>query len=114
MTALTTYLRRKAYGDKSWGATTSEEFDLDGKVARLTLSTSKNDRGELTTSASIGFVSAPGIVTTTIFRDYFKWLERTKVRCTEKAVSEQQARNVAQWAVIKGAVLDFYAAKAAA
>lgn len=114
MTAPTTYLRRKAYGDKSWGAKTVEEFELNGKIAQLTVSTTKNDRGELTTSASIGFVSAPGVVTTAIFSDYFKWLERNKVRCTEKAVSEQQARNVAQWAMLKGAVVDFYAAKAAA
>jgi len=109
-----TYLSRKAYGDKSWIAKTGEVFDLNGRKAQLTVSTTKNDRGELTTSACIGFVTAPGVVTTAIFSDYFKWLERKATRCTEKAVSEQQARNVANWAQLKDAVINFYAAKAAA
>ena len=114
MNAPTTYMRRKIYGDKSWTAKTVEEFDLDGRTAQLTVSTTKNDRGELTTSASIGFVTGPGVVTTAIFSDYFKWLERKATRCTEKAVSEQQARNVANWAQLKSNVIDCYAAKAAA
>ena len=111
MTAPTTYMRRKAYGDKSWTAKTAEEFELNGRTAQLVVSTTKNDNGVLTTSASIGFVTGPGIVTTAIFSDYFAWIERTKTRCTEKAVSEQQARAVANWPIIKAAAFDFYASK---
>ena len=106
-----TYLRRKQYGDKSWTARTAESFELNGRTAQLEVSTCKNDRGELTTTASIGFVSAPGIVTTAIFSDYFKWLDRKKVRCTDKNVSEQQARWVDQWAGIKADAINFYANK---
>jgi hypothetical protein len=108
-----TYLSRKAYGDKSWIAKTGEVFDLNGRKAQLLVSTSKNDRGELVTSATIGFVNDFGGVTTAIFSDYFEWLERKATRCTEKAVSEQQARNVANWAQLKDDVFAFYAAKAA-
>jgi hypothetical protein len=111
MTALTTYMRRKAYGDKSWTAKTTEEFELNGRTAQLVVSTTKNDNGVLTTSASVGFVTGPGIVTTAIFSDYFAWIERTKTRCTEKAVSEQQARAVANWPIMKAAVIDFYSSK---
>jgi len=111
MTALTTYMRRKAYGDKSWTAKTTEEFELNGRTAQLVVSTTKNDNGVLTTSASVGFVTGPGIVTTEIFGDYFAWIERTKTRCTEKAVSEQQARAVANWPIMKAAVIDFYSSK---
>lgn len=114
MTAPTTYLRRKVYGDKSWVAKTTEEFDLDGRIAQLTVSTWKDDRRRLVTMASVGFVSGPGVVTTAIFSDFSAWLDSSEVRCTEKAISEQQARNVAQWGALKGKVLDFYAAKAAA
>jgi hypothetical protein len=109
-----TYLRRKIYGDKSWVAKTGETFELNGRQAQLLVTTSKNDRGQLTTSACIGFINDTGGVTTAIFSDYFKWLERTTTRCTEKAVSAQQARNVANWAQLKADVFAFYAAKAAA
>jgi hypothetical protein len=108
MTQPTTYLRRKAYGDKSWGAKTCESFEINGKLAQLDVSTWKNDRGQLVTFASIGFITGPGIVTTAIFQDFSKRLEVTKARCTEKAVAEQQARYVDQWSVIKGAALAYY------
>jgi hypothetical protein len=111
MTAPTTYLRRTPYGDKSWTANTYEEFEINGRTAQLRVCTSKPGAGTLTTSASVGFVSQPGIVTTAIFSDYFAWIERTKTRCTEKAVSEQQARAVANWPILKAAVIDFYASK---
>lgn len=106
---LTTYLRRKTYGDKTWTAKTRESFELNGRLAQLEVSTSKSDRGQLVTFASIGFINSPGIVTTTIFQDFNKRLEVTASRCTEKTVSEQQARWVAQWAAIKEAVFNFYA-----
>ena len=108
MTTPTTYLRRKSYGDKSWGAKTTEVFDLNGRNAQLEISTFKNDRGQLVTTAGIGFVNG-NIVTTVIFGDFFRRIEVSTVRCTEKAVSEQQARAVAQWPAIKAAAIDFYA-----
>lgn len=111
MATPTTYLRRKSYGDKSWTATTCEEFELNGRTAQLSVRTSKDDRGCLTTSASIGFVSQPGIVTTAIFSDFYRRIETTATRCTEKAVSEQQARAVATWDALKMDVFSFYAAK---
>lgn len=114
MTAPTTYLRRKIYGDKSWVAKTTEEFDLDGRIAQLAVSTWKDDSKRMVTLASVGFVTGQNIVTTAIFSDYSKWLARTSGRCTEKAISEQQAKAVAQWDAIKSEVLAFYAAKAAA
>jgi len=113
MNAPQTYLRRKQYGDKSWKANSIEDFDLNGRTARLDVSTFKNDRGQLVTSASIGFVSGQ-MVTTAIFSDFYRTLEVSKVRCTEKAVSEQQARAVAQWDDLKADVLAYYAAKQAA
>ena len=111
MNAPTTYLRRKPYGDKSWTANTCEEFEINGRTAQLRICTSKPGAGTLTTSASVGFVTSPGIVTTAVFSDYFAWIERTKTRCTEKTVSDQQARAVANWPIIKAAALDFYASK---
>lgn len=108
MTTLTTYLRRKSYGDKSWGAKTTENFEINGRTAQLEVFTYKGERGLLVTCASIGFVKGE-IVTTTIFADYFRRFETCAVRCTEKAVSEQQARTVAKWDDIKAAVLAFYA-----
>jgi hypothetical protein len=108
-----TYLRRKSYGDKSWTAKSYEDFELNGRTARLDVSTWKNDRGQLITMANIGFVNGQ-VVTTAIFSDFSARLEVSQVRCTEKAVSEQQARAVARWAEIKQNVLDFYAAKQAA
>jgi hypothetical protein len=113
MNAPQTYLRRKQYGDKSWKANSIEDFDLNGRLARLDVSTFKNDRGQLVTSASIGFVNGQ-VVTTAIFSDFYRTLEVSKVRCTEKAVSEQQARAVAQWDSLKSDVLAYYAAKQAA
>jgi hypothetical protein len=109
MTTPNTYLRRKSYGDKSWGAKTTEAFDLNGRNAQLEISTFKNDRGQLVTTAGIGFVNG-NVVTTAIFSDFFRRIEVNTVRCTEKAVSEQQARAVAQWPAIKAAAIDFYAA----
>lgn len=106
---LTTYLNRKTYGDKTWTARTREIFELKGKKAQLEVSTSKNDRGQLVTFASIGFINSPGIVTTTIFQDFNERLEVSAARCTEKAVSEQQARWVARWPELKDMVFEFYA-----
>lgn len=114
MTQPTTYLRRKAYGDKSWGAKTRESFEINGKLAQLELATWKNDRGQLVTFASVGFITGPGIVTTAIFQDFSKRLEVTKARCTEKAVSEQHARYVDQWDMIKAMVFHYYGMTVAA
>ena len=111
MNAPQTYLRRKSYGDKSWTATTTEEFALNGRTAQLSVWTSKDDRGRLTTSASVGFVTDRNTVTTAIFSDFYRRIEATTARCTEKAVSEQQARAVAGWDALKADVAAFYAAK---
>lgn len=111
MSTPTTYLRRKAYGDKSWTATTTEEFTLNGRTAQLSVRTSKDDSGRLTTSASVGFVSGPGIVTTAIFSDFYRRLETNSARCTEKNISEQQARAVGLWTALKMDVYAFYATK---
>lgn len=114
MSALQTYLRRKTYGDKSWTAKTGELFDLNGRKAQLLMTTSKNDYGQLVTSASISFITAPGITTFAVFSDFYIRLASVKTRCTEKAVAEQQAEWVAQWNVIRQSALDFYAQKEAA
>ena len=110
-----TFIRRERWGNKSWTAETKETFDLNGRTARLSITTSKNSAGDLATYTSIGFITEPGIVTTTIFADYFKVLEiGKKVRCTDKNVEAQQARAVARWAEIKQDVFAFYALKEAA
>lgn len=114
MSALQTYLRRKTYGDKSWTAKTAEELEIDGRKAQLLVSTYKNDYGTLVTQASVSFITAPGILTFAVFSDFSARLAAVKTRCTEKAVSEQQARFVANWASLKQTVIDFYAEKAAA
>jgi hypothetical protein len=108
MTTPQTYLRRKTYGDKSWTAKTVETFELNGRMAQLDVSTGKTDSGKIVTSASIGFIKGD-IVTTAIFSDFFVRLEVSSVRCTEKAVSEQQARAVARWDEIKEKVFKYYA-----
>lgn len=108
-----TYLRRKTYGDKSWTAKSYEDFELNGRTARLEIGTWKNDSGKLVTMASVGFVKGD-IVTTAIFIDFSARLEVSQARCTEKAISEQQTRAVARWNEIKQNVLDFYSAKQAA
>lgn len=112
MTSPTTYLRRKSYGDKSWGAKTAEIFELNGRTAQLEVSTFKN-YSQIVTFASVGFVEGD-TVTTAIFSDFSRRLQVVKVRCTEKAISEQQARSVAQWADLKDEVAAYYAAKQAA
>ena len=110
-----TLIRRERWGNKSWTAETKETFDLNGRTARLSITTSKNSSGDLSTYASIGFINQPGIVTFAIFADYFKVLEiGKKVRCTDKNVDAQQARGVARWAEIKQDVFAFYALKEAA
>jgi len=114
MSALQTYLRRKTYGDKSWTAKTYEELEIDGRKAELMVSTYKNDSGILVTQASVSFITAPGIRTFAVFSDFSARLAAVRVRCTEKAVSEQQAKFVANWASIKQSVMAFYAEKAAA
>jgi hypothetical protein len=104
-----TFLRRERWGNKSWRAETIEQFELDGRTARLEITTSKNSSGDLATYASVGFVNQPGIVTTAVFSDYFKVLEiGKKVRCTDKNVEAQQARAVARWDEIKERVFEFY------
>lgn len=108
-----TYIRRKSYGDKSWGAKSFEDFELNNRTARLEVSTYKNDRGQLVTLASIGFVKGE-IVTFTVFSDWSRRLESRVARCTDKAVSEQQARAVAQWGQLKQEVVEFYAQRQAA
>jgi hypothetical protein len=113
MSALQTYLRRKQYGDKSWKANTVEDFVINDRLARLDVSTFKNENGQLVTAASIGFIKGE-VVTTAIFSDFYRRIEVSKVRCTEKAVSEQQARAVAQWDSLKSDVLAYYSAKQAA
>lgn len=113
MNAPQTFIRRKQYGDKSWKANTFQDFELNGRTARLDIGTFKNDRGQLVTSASIGFVNGD-VVTTALFSDFYRTLEVSQVRCTEKAVSEQQARAVARFDDIKNAVFEYYAAKQAA
>lgn len=113
MNAPQTFIRRKQYGDKSWKANTCQEFELNGRVAQLDIGTFKNDRGQIVTSASVGFVDG-NVVTTRIFGDFYRTLEVSKVRCTEKAVSDQQARAVANFEAIKADVLEFYSVKQAA
>jgi len=114
MSELKTFLRRKTYGDKSWVAKTYEQLDIDGRKAELMVSTYKNDSGTLVTQASVSFITAPGIRTFAVFSDFSARLAAVKTRCTEKAVSEQQALYVARWASIKQDVMAFYAKKEAA
>lgn len=106
-----TYIKRKPYGDRSWGATTAEEFDLNGRTAQLKITTYKNSGGDLVTYADIGFITGSGCTTHMLCQDYSARLARTGARCTEKAVSQQQAQFVANWALVKQNAINFYEGK---
>jgi hypothetical protein len=100
---------RKNYGGKSFQATSKQYIDINGKEAVITMSTDKSEGRGLMTCVSVGFITAPGIVTTKIYGDFFKRLEINKVRCTEKAVREQHCRHITGWNQILEAITRFYA-----
>lgn len=101
-------VRRKYYGDKSWTAKSFESFTLNGKLARLEVETSKASDGRLSTSASVGFVTDSGSVITALYSDFYKLLDVSKTRCTEKAVFDQQSKAVANWGALKLEVINYY------
>jgi|TARA_R110000868_G_scaffold90159_1_gene250564 hypothetical protein len=105
---------RKNYGDKSFQASSKQYIDINGKKAVITMSTSKSEGRGLMTCVSVGFITAPGIVTTMIYGDFFKRIETNKVRCTEKAVREQHSRNVTDWGQVLEAIQAFYLERKAA
>ena len=94
---------------KHWQAKSTEAVTINGKQAHIDLHTSKGDRG-LTTTLSVCWPSDEGLtITHGVFKDYFKCLERSDVRCTSQNVERQHSK----WKSkdLKQDVLDFYADK---
>lgn len=112
-TELLTRISRKAWGDKSWQAKTSERFEIHGVLAQLDLETSKNDDGTISTTASIGWPKGGGVTHRLSFGrpggDFYRTIAKEKTRCTEKAVTAQHDQAKAVWNTIKALAFDFYA-----
>lgn len=110
---LQTYIRRKAWGDKSWKATTCERFEIHGVLAQLEVETSKNDDGTISTTASVGWPKNGGVTHRLSFGrpggDFYRTITKEKTRCTEKAVTAQHEQAKAVWGTIKALALEFYA-----
>ena len=99
--------------DLNWSPRRLKDKGDSEKTARLTISTSKDLHGLLSTSVSVTWV-ADRFETFMIFGDFMIRPLREKVRCTEKAVREQHERALAQIEEYKERAREFYAAKARA
>lgn len=109
---LHTYIGRKAFGDKSWKARTTEYFEIHGVNAQLEVETSKNDDGTISTTASVGWPKDGGVTHRLSFGrpggDFYRTIAKEKTRCTEKAVTAQHEQAKAVWNTIKALALEFY------
>lgn len=110
MNAPTTFIRKDVFG--KWVAKT--KLPLAGE-RQLTISTSKDSRGALTTYASVAIVKRDGaalIETFEVYGDYMKTVYVTSPkRVTQKTVEEQQDKALADLPYILENVKAFYATK---
>lgn len=111
MNAPITNIRKDVFG--KWVAKT--KLQLAGE-RQLTISTSKDTRGNLTTYASVAIVKRDGgalIETFEVYGDYMKTVRKTSPKvCTQKAVTVQQEAALAEdLQIVLDDVKAFYAAK---
>lgn len=111
MNAPITNIRKDAFG--KWVART--KLPLAGD-RQLTISTSKDIRGNLATYASVAIVKREGgavIETFEVYGDYMKTVRKTSPKvCTQKAVTVQQDAALAEdLQIVLDDVKAFYAAK---
>lgn len=111
MNAPITNIRKDVFG--KWVAKT--KLPLAGE-RQLTISTSKDTRGNLTTYASVAIVKRDGgalIETFEVYGDYMKTVRKSSPKvCTQKAVTVQQEAALAQdLQIVLDDVKAFYAAK---
>lgn len=98
-----------------WTATTNLDMPEAGERRFMQVRTSKRHDGSLTTTASVnqrnedgsGYIHA-------VFLDFYKTVATEKVRCTEKAVTEQHAKVLEQIEQIKQRAADHYGEAVAA
>jgi hypothetical protein len=104
-------------------AKSTAELTIDGKRAQLSIETSKTNypKGDITTTATIGWISADGRGVTHALGlgrgfagDFYVTVERTTARATEKAISTLHNKALDRYDDIVAQALAYYVAKAAA
>ncbi len=104
-------------------AKSTAELTIDGKRAQLSIETSKTNypKGDITTTATIGWISADGRGVTHALGlgrayagDFYVTVERTTARATEKAITTLHNKALDQYDTIVERALAYYEAKAAA
>lgn len=76
----------------------------------LSLTTSKRSDGKISTIASVA-KRENGFLTFALYQDYWKTINISEAKATEKAVSSLHAQALADLETIKADVLGFYEAK---
>jgi hypothetical protein len=121
MTRPSTRIFKRAYDGLT--AKSTAELTIDGKLAQLSIETSKTNypKGEIITTATIGWISADGIGVVHALGlgrgyagDFYVTVERTTARATEKAISTLHNKALDRYDAIVAQALAYYVAKAAA
>jgi hypothetical protein len=90
------------------------QLTIDGKRAQLSIETSKTNypRGDITTKATIGWISEDNIgVSHALYSDFYKIVERTTARATEKSISTLHAKALERYDSIVVDAMAYYAAR---
>lgn len=104
---------RELYSPHPWQGKTAYEFTLHGKVARLTIHTSKTG-AKIRSTANLGWITKGGLGVTTRLGiggggDFYALAAPDAVtRCTEKAIREQHGKALANYHTTMAAVLAHY------
>lgn len=92
----------------NWEAKTTIDLKIvEGKKHILELYTSKNSGGVLYTSASVSKVEN-GFVSYILYQDFYKIINRSKERCTQKAVENLHNEAKEKIEEIKKEAVAFY------
>lgn len=97
-------------------AETYTKTQINGKAAKITIETSKSSypKGTVTTTVSVGWISADGLGVTHHLSfvsgqgDYHKTIERTEARATEKAITTQHDRALARFDALIAEAVAYY------
>ena len=104
-----TYISKDHWNN--WQAQSTEKIAINGKLAQVDLSTSKQNKSIVTT-ISVCWPSEDGRSTRfTVFQDYLQRLEASPTRATEKAVATQHDKYKALMPKYLQDVQDFYVDK---
>lgn len=98
-------------------AKTYAETQINGKAAQIAIETSKSSypKGTITTTVSVGWISADGKGVTHRLNlggggDYYTTVERTEARATEKAITTQHDRALARFDELVADAVAYYPA----